>query len=254
MTKIDWIKKCQHWKEIWPVFNEQKEKLEDDTAGINLYKFYQVLNQNLRDDSVVCWDSGSSLYCSNQSLRFNGKNQRSIGSLAQAEMGCGISLAAGVCLARNKKEVFCTIGDGSFNTNPQALAILKYHKLPIKIFILQNFGYLSIANSQKRFYNSRFIGTCSNDGIFFPKIEKIAAAYEIGYLKCDSIHNLDRVIKQAMEINEPVITEIICPKSQEISPGITAFKNKEGQMEQYDFSRMEPMMNELEYQEEMIKD
>ena len=254
MDKQHWISKIKEWKEKWPVFQEQGDKLNDDLNGINLYKFYEILGQNLKEDSVVVWDAGSVLYCSNQSLRLNGQNQRSIGSLAQAEMGAAIGIACGVCFARNKKEVLVTTGDGSLNTQIHSLAIVKKHNLPLKIFILQNFGFLSIKNSQDKFYEGRRIGTSEKDGYFFPKIVNIAKTYEIGYLKVNKISNLDYVIKQAMNLNEPVIVEIICQEIQEISPGITAKKTPEGKYEQCDFSNVVPFLSQEQYNKEMIKE
>lgn len=253
MNKQQWLSKCLSWKEKWPVFQEQGKKLEDDKNGINLYKFYQILNNNLKKDSVVCWDAGSSLYCSNQALRLNGE-QRSIGSLAQAEMGCCISLSAGVSFAKNKGEVICCIGDGSFNTNPQALAIIKQHNLPVKIFVLNNQGYLSIKNSQDKFYEGRRIGTDSKDGIFFPKIEDIAKSYEIDYCLCSNIKELQFAFNYSLYQNFPVITEIICQEIQDINPSIVGKKKEDGKIEQCDFSDMYPHLNPEELKKEMINE
>lgn len=253
MNKSEWIQKCQSWKEKWPVPQEQGDKLDDDSKGINLYKFYEILNQNLKEDSVVCWDAGSSLYCSNQSLRLNGKGQRSIGSLAQAEMGAAISMACGVSFSKDKKEVIVVTGDGSLNTQIHSLAIVKKFNLPIKIFILNNKGFLSIKNSQDKFYEGRRIGTDINDGYFFPQISNIAWAYEIGHLKIKKIIDLDKFIKYSLTLNEPVIVEVICQELQEISPGITAKKTEDGKLEQCDFSNMAPFLSEEEYNKEMIK-
>ena len=252
MNKKDWLNKCLEWKSKWPVPQEQGDKLNDDSNGINLYKFYEVLNQNLKEDSIVTWDAGSSLYVSNQALRLNGKNQRSIGSLAQAEMGAGIAMSCGVSFAKNKGEVICCIGDGSLNTQVHSLAIARKLNLPIKIFVLNNRGYLSIKNSQDKFYEGRRIGTDSNDGLFFPEIEKLASAYDFFYYRVDKIIDLDYIIKKALKFNFPSIIEVICQEIQEISPGITATKNADGKLEQCDFSNMSPFIEGIE--NEMIKD
>ncbi len=245
MNQEKWIDKCRRLKEKWPVFQEQGDKLNDDLQGINLYKFYEVLNNNLKEDSVVCWDAGSSLYCSNQALRLNGK-QRSIGSLAQAEMGAALGIAAGVSFAKDKGEVICVIGDGSFNTNPQALAVIRQHNLPVKIFVLNNGGYLSIKNSQDKFYEGRRIGTSKEDGLFFPEIGKIAKSYEIEHWKISKISEISDWINAILKVEKPVICEVMCQELQEISPGITASKNADGKLEQCDFSNMAPFIVDIE--------
>jgi acetolactate synthase-1/2/3 large subunit len=249
-TKKEWLDKCLSWKEKWPVHLEQGDKLNDDSNGINLYKFIEVLNQNLKEDSVITWDAGSSLYVTNQALRLNGKNQRSIGSLAQAEMGAALGIAAGVSFAKNKGEVICVVGDGSFNTNPQALAIIRKHNLPVKIFVLNNGGYLSIKNSQDKFYEGRRIGTDFTDGLFFPRLLHLSKAYNINYITINSINEIDRGIKAILSISEPIICEVICQELQEISPGITASKNADGKLEQCGFENMAPFIKDIE--KEMI--
>lgn len=251
LTRQDWLNKCLEWKNKWPVFQEQHEKLEDDSNGINLYKFYQALNENLNPDSVIAWDAGSSLYCSNQALMLDGKNQQSVGSLAQAEMGAALAMAAGVSFAKEKTDCICCIGDGSFNTNPQALSIIKYYNLPVKVFVLNNSGYLSIKNSQDKFYSGRRIGTDKKDGIFFPEIQNIAKVYELQYQKISSISDLNSSIKNILNQSGAVICEVICQEIQDISPGITALKNQDGKMEQCDFSNMAPFIDNIE--NEMIK-
>ena len=252
MNKQIWLSKCLSWKEKWPVFQEQGSKLNDDSAGINIYKLLDILNQNLKKDSVITSDAGSAFYTTNQAFRLDGENQRLICSLAQAEMGAALAISAGVSFAKNKGEVICIIGDGSFNTNPQALAIIKKHKLPVKIFILNNGGYLSIKNSQDKFYEGRRIGTDNKDGMFFPEANKISQAYEIKFYAINLIENCDKIVKDVLDENEPVICEVICQEIQEISPGITASKNVDGKLEQCGFENMAPFIEGIE--KEMIKD
>lgn len=250
---MTWMEKVRYWYNKWPVFDEQPD-LNNDSNGLNLYKFYEILNQNLRKDDVLTWDSGSSLYCSNQSLKFNNNSQRSIGPLAQSEMGAGLGFSIGISLAREKKDVICIIGDGSFNTNIQSLAVVNKHDLPIKIFVLENGGFLSIRNSQDKFYEGRRMGTSEKDGYFFPRICLLASAYNITYEEVSNAEELDKKIKLAFSINGPRIIEVHCKENQEISPGITAKKNADGTLEQCDFSNMAPFLSEEEYNKEMIKD
>lgn len=252
MTREEWLNKTLYWKQKWPVPIEQGDKLHDDQNGLNLYRFIDYLNNNLQEDSVVVSDAGSSLYICGQGLQLSQK-RRWICSWAQAEMGAAIGMGCGVCFARDKKNTIVVTGDGSLNTQIHSLATVRKHNLPIKIFILQNQGFLSIKNSMDKFYEGRRIGTSSQDGYFFPEIVKIAAAYEIDYLKINKIHEMDYVIRQVMDSNQPCIIEVVCQEIQEIYPSITAFKNKDGKMEQHDFSSMTPFLSEEEYKREMIK-
>lgn len=251
MNKQDWIKKTQDWKNKWSVFLPE---YNDDSKGINIYKFYEILNQNLKEDSVICWDAGSSLYCSNQALRLNGKGQRSLGSLAQSEMGAAISMSCGISFAKNYGEVICVIGDGSFHTQVNALAIVKKFNLPINIFVLQNKGYLSIKNSMDKFYEGRRIGTDSNDGYFFPQIRDIAYTYQINYIRIDKIKDFKQGFYLINKNIGPCICEVICPELQEIIPCMMPKKDKDGNNLEMGLDQMYPWLSEEEYNSEMIKD
>ena len=63
--------------------------------------------------------------------------------------------------------------------NIQELQTIVNYKLPIKIFILNNGGYLSIRNTMDKFFESRYFGTDAGSGLALPDSQKIANAYEI---------------------------------------------------------------------------
>lgn len=215
LNKNQWLSECRAWKEAWPIEKEQPSSTQGD-SHINLYSFISIINAHLKPDSVIVWDAGSSLYITNQALKLDGKLQRSIGSLAQAEMGAALGMAAGVSFAKGRGEVLCILGDGSFNTNIQALAIIKEHRLPVKIFILNNSGYMSIKNSQDKFYDGRRIGTSKNDGIFFPDLAQIASAYQILYFQPKSIEAIKLTVECVMQLLNPIIIDVPCIEQQDI--------------------------------------
>ena len=67
--------------------------------------------------------------------------------------------------------------------NIQELATVMHNKLPIKIFIYNNGGYLTIKQTQQLGFNSRIMGSNSNSGISFPDYKKIAQSHKIKYTK-----------------------------------------------------------------------
>ena len=53
-----------------------------------------------------------------------------------------------------------------------------HHRLPIKIFVLNNGGYLSIRSTQNNFFG-RLVGESPSSGVSFPDFVKVAEAYGI---------------------------------------------------------------------------
>lgn len=249
MCSSDWNARCASWKAKWPVEREQSN-LDAMDGGVNLYKFAQILNARLKSDSVVVCDAGSAFYVMNQALRLVG-DQRLLCSLAQAEMGAAVAMAAGVSFARGRGEVICVVGDGSFNTNPQALAIIRRHDLPVKIFVLDNGGYLSIKNSQDRMFNGRRLGTSQKDGIFFPWLNPLVGAHGIRFT--DGIHSMlgvEKAVDLAMRSRDAEVVVVPCMEHQEILPSMVQ-REKDGKKWQPDYSDMYPFLPDEEREKEM---
>jgi acetolactate synthase-1/2/3 large subunit len=243
-NRKEWLDKVLHWKNKWSQFLPE---YEDDKNGINLYKFTEVLNKHLKDDSVIVSDAGSVGYVLAQSLELK-DGQRYLADAGQMAMGAW-PLAIGVCLANNKKQTIVCTGDGSFNFCPHALATIRELDLPIVIFIWNNDGFLSIKNTSDAFYGGRRFGTDSSNGLFFPEIQDIAFAYQIEYLYCRRIEYLNGTIKLALENDKPIIIEIKCDPTQKIVPGLTMKNGKSCEL-----NDMAPFISDEEMILETIED
>ena len=239
------LNKGLHWKNKWSQFLAE---YEDDSDGVNMYKFTEILNKYLKSDSVIVSDAGSSGYVLAQSLELKAE-QRYLPDSAQMAMGAGIPMGIGACLANDSKQTMVITGDGSFHSSISALSTITYYNLPIVIFVWNNNGYLSINNTCDSFYEGRRYGTNSTNGLFFPGIEKIAEAYKLKYIKIQNNRDLDSKIQEAISLSAPIIVEVTCWTNQKIVPGL-AMKNGKS-CELHD---MAPFLCDSEMEKEMIKD
>jgi acetolactate synthase-1/2/3 large subunit len=244
----NWVKKCKKWKELWPVCLPE---YKDDKKGINLYYFVEQLSKNLKDGAVVVSDAGSAFYVTSQGIKLK-TGQRYITSAAQAEMGYTIPATIGVCFANNKKEVIGITGDGSFQMNLQELQTILHYKLPIKIFVWNNNGYLSIRSTQSKFFNGRLIGTDQSCGISFPEVRNIASAYGIKYYLANRSNKLIDVISNVLSEKRPVICEVICQRDQEIVPTVSSFRREDGTMVSKPLEDMYPFLERKVFISNMI--
>lgn len=243
-----WIEKCRHWKEKYPVCLPE---YADCTEGINLYYFVDSLSKVLKDDAVVVSDAGSAFYVVTQGIQLK-EGQRSVTSGGQAEMGYTLPATVGVCYAKDKGEVIGVTGDGSFQLNIQELQTIVHNDLPIKIFVWNNDGYLSIRATQRKFFEGRFIGTDSTSGLSFVSIEKIAGAYGLKYFCLDRSHNLTKGIKEILDYPKAAVCEVICIRDQEIVPTVSAMRKEDGSMVSKPLEDMYPFLDRKEFYEEMI--
>lgn len=247
---LGWAKRCLGWKRAYPVCLEGYYK--DDSMGINMYLFVEELSKHLKDDSVLVADAGSAAYVPAQGIKTFSKRQRYITSGAQAEMGFTLPAAIGVCVARNNKEVLGITGDGSFQMNIQELQTAVHHKFPIKLFIWNNDGYLSIRATQNKFFDGRFIGTDCTSGISFPEVRKIAEAYGIKYFKVETIKDIGGYLPVILAEREPVLCEVKIIRDQEVIPSVGSRQLAGGKLISSPIEDMYPFLPRDEFNQNMI--
>ena len=98
-------------------------------------------------------------------------------------MGWGLPAAVGAYYASKKRRIICLVGEGGLQMNIQELATVMHNKLPIKIFIYNNGGYLTIKQTQQLGFKSRIMGSNFKSGISFPDYKKIAQSHKIKYME-----------------------------------------------------------------------
>ena len=242
-----WIKKCQQWKQKYPVCLPEYKKA---TGEINFYYFVEALNKKIKNNIPVISDAGSAFYVVSQAVYIH-PNQRYITSGALATMGFGVPAAIGVSVANNNKSVITITGDGSFQQNIQELQTIVHYKLPVKIFVINNKGYLSIRQTQKRFFNGHLVGEGLDSGVTFPDNQKIANAYGIKYVKLTN-SNLNKGLDEVLKSNGPVLCEVMSQEDQLIIPTNTTKINSNGVMASKPLEDMYPFLSREEFKREMI--
>lgn len=243
-----WVDKCISWRDNWTVFLNE---YTDTTNGINIYYFIQKLSEKNKSDAIVISDAGSAYYATSQALKVTAQ-QRYITSGAQADMGFSLPAAIGAAVASNRKNIIAITGDGSFQMNIQELQTIASSKLPIKIFILNNGGYLSIRNTMDKFFESRYYGTDEASGLSFPEIEKIAYAYGIPYHRLKTGEDLDGKLTEVLNTDGCALVEVICPFKQDMAPSSSAKIDKDGKLVSQPLENMSPFLDDKEFKKEMI--
>lgn len=243
-----WLTKCNEWKKKYPVCLPEYERIKE---GVNYYYFVDRLTRKLNADVSIISDAGSSFYVVGQAIQIK-KNQRYITSGGLATMGFNLPAAIGVSFANKNKNVVTITGEGSFQQNIQELQTIKYFSLPVKIFVVNNNGYFSIKQTQKRYFNERYVGEGIESGISFPDSKKIAWAYGVKYFKIINNNELDKIIDKVMKYNGPVICEVNSLEGQDIIPTVSSAINKNGIMVSKPLEDMFPFLDRDEFKKEMI--
>jgi len=242
MTRQEWIDKCNHWKAKWPVM--QPEYL-DDMRDLNVYAVMDAITTHAPDDAVYMSDAGLAYYLLPQLANVRAQ-QRIVMSQSQADMGWALPASIGVAKA-GAKNVICIVGDGSFMSNMQELATITEHRLPIKIIILNNKGYLSIKNTQSNFYGGRVHGVSPETGVWFPNFEEVAQAFRVGYKKTWSVNTMNHHFSKMLSADYPIIIDTLCTRNQQILPAQNFRNGKQAPLHD-----MLPFLSDEELAAEMV--
>jgi acetolactate synthase-1/2/3 large subunit len=245
----EWLDRCIGWKNKYPVCLPEYKNTVD---AINVYSFMDRLSALAGADDVFIGDAGSAIYAVSQGVKLNHDNQRYIPSSAMATMGYSVPAAIGVSAALGDKRVLAITGDGSLQQNIQELQTYLHYKLPIKLFIWNNDGYLSIRASQKNYFEERYIGEGARSGVSMPDTLKIAEAYGIAAARVKELSELDQAIKKALDHDGPYILEVITPPEQPIIPTVSSRVNEDGTMSSRPLEDMAPFLEREEYLLNMI--
>jgi acetolactate synthase-1/2/3 large subunit len=155
----------------------------------NPYFAVRKAQDKFEENAIVVSDCGANLCWVYQSYQPDSSFLFTAGG--NSPMGYSLPAAIGAQLLNRNKKVYCFIGDGGLQMNIQELQTVVAYKLPITIFIQNNFGYGIIKQFQDSYFDQRHYA--SGEGYTQPDFEKIAEAYGIPYISIKSEAELENL-------------------------------------------------------------
>lgn len=244
----EWLACCRKWKEQYPVvLKKHFEKQEH----VNVYAFIGTLSGLLPKGSITVVGNGSACVVGSHAYVIK-ERQRFIVNSAIASMGYDLPAAAGACFAAGRQEVICITGDGSIQMNLQELQTIIHHRLPVKIFVINNQGYHSIRQTQKNFFGEPLVGIGMDSGdLSFPSMEKLAAAYGYPYTKITNNDNLCR-LEEVLKEQGPQMCEVFVDTEQKFEPKSASKRLPDGTMVSAPLEDLAPFLPREELEKQMF--
>ena len=225
INNFPWLKQCEYYKNLYPIVN--KEEHPDRDGFINSYTFMQKISAYFKSDQIIVTDMGTALLSGHQALSIK-KGQRLMTSTGLGEMGYGLPGAIGASFATNKGEVICLNCDGGMMLNLQELQTVVHHRLPIKLFVFNNDGYLMIKHTQKALFSGRYSGTDTKSGVSCPNFSALAKAFGIEAFTIKTWADFESVIPQVMAYQGPVICDVFIHPEQLFVPKLSLAIQQDG--------------------------
>jgi acetolactate synthase-1/2/3 large subunit len=242
-----WLLWCKERQSKYPVM--QKEYWDNDK--VNPYCFMDTLFECLPENQVVVTANGSACVTSFQAATIK-QGQRLWTNSGCASMGYELPSAIGACKANDDQPTVCIAGDGSIMMNLQELQTIVTNRLPIKIFLLNNSGYVSIFQTQRNFFKGDEVGAGPNSGVGFPNFERLSYGFDIPYIKCAQHADMKRCIDEALNKEGPVLCEIIVDEMVSFAPKLASKQMPDGTITSPPLEDLAPFLSKEELATNMV--
>ena len=233
-----WVNHCIEMKKTYPNVLPSYEQ----ESPINSYYFSQYLAEQVSENANIIVDTGSVCNIVSQSWIIK-KDQRYLISGGLSCMGFWAT-AMGCC--QEGRQTIALTGDGSAQMNIQELATLQYNKLPVKLFIYNNNGYMLIRHNQHNYMNDRFLGVGPDSGLQTPDFTKVAAAYGVKAIRITKQDDIKGKIREVLQADEPVVCEVMVQEFAPIIPRIASKVMPDGSLKAADFDDLYPFLERNE--------
>lgn len=189
----------------------------------------EVFSQ-LGDDDVVVTGNGSACVIGFQTAHIR-EGQRLWTNSGCATMGYDLPAAIGICAATGgMRRVVALAGDGSIMMNLQEMQTIAGYGLPVKVFVINNSGYVSIFQTHRNFFNGVEVGGGPKSNVTFPEFARLADAFGFAYFSARSHNELPGAVSAALATEGPVLCELFVDEDVSFAPKLGAKSHPDGRI------------------------
>ncbi len=245
----DWLAYCDRMRRKYPNVPTGRATGEN---YVDSYVFPLLLMQNLPPAAIVVCGNGTA-YTSTFQAVSPPAGTTLFANVGCASMGYGLPAAIGACLAAPERTVAVVTGDGSIQMNLQELATVAGAKLPLKIFVYNNNGYLSIKSTQKAFNHGKYVGADPSSGVYLPDLEKLAPAFGLRYFRLRNHAEAAAELSQIMSCAGPVLCEVMLDPEEKLEPKAATAVLPDGRLFSRPLDDMTPLLDRDEFEQNRWK-
>jgi acetolactate synthase-1/2/3 large subunit len=208
-TKDDpWLKRRKE------LIDYYADTIKDYPRELTAKKALKKLRELLPSDAIVTTEVGQCQMWA--SLHFDVISPGTFfSSTGLGTMGFGFPASIGAKAAKSQSTVVDIAGDGSFNMTENSLAVSVLEKLPVIVFLMNNYMLGMVAQWQRTFYNRRYMGVHQNS---CPDYVRLAEAYGAQGIRAESMNDLESAIRKALKSDVATVIDIAIDPEEDVYP------------------------------------
>ncbi len=243
-----WNLRCEQWKRKYPVIQDSHRK----PGPVSIYHLAEVIAQAAEPgDHVLSGSSGVGIEIFLFAYPAR-TGQRVIHTAGLGAMGYGIAASIGISIGTGRSRTICVDGDGGFQMNIQELATVAHHKLPLKLFVLNNGGYASIRGSQTSYFGGPNIGCTPETGVTLPDVCAVAHAYGLATARIEDQTDLLAQVRRVLSIPGPVVCTVKVIPDEVRAPRLSSVQRPDGSFVSKPLEDLWPFLDREEFLANMI--
>ena len=235
----EWLAQCHGWQARYAL-NDGKPF--PASGEISHYQLIQAFSKAFPEDALVM-TGGSGLAVEAFWMMFAPKRgQRLCTTSGLGSMGYGLPAMIGACVAAGRRRVIGVESDGSLMMNLQELATLQGMGLPVVLFLMNNSGYASIRNTQRNYFDGRYVATGPEADLHMPDFVAVAQAMGLAAMRIEDAADLEAGIEAALAHGGPILCDIRLVANESLWPKAMAVPQGDGTMLSMPLEDMTPLL------------
>lgn len=244
----EWLAYCRRVRRDYPVILPEHRSRTDRVSS---YLLPELIGSACRGEEIIVTGNGTAYTSTFQAMPLK-SGMRMFANVGCASMGYGLPAAIGAALAGNGRTVICLTGDGSIQMNLQELQTVLNLKLPLKLFVYNNDGYLSIKLTQNAFFGGERIGSDPGSGVVLPDLCRIAEAYGWRTFRLPTNREAERLVPEILALEEPVFCEVLTDPLEQLGPKAASKLLPDGSMVSCPLEDLAPFLPREEFRRNML--
>ena len=244
-----WLARCTEWRDRYPV-NDGKPFPKSGT--ISHYHLTKVLMDQIPENMMIATGTaglGIEIFYTGFATK---AGQRIFLNTGLGAMGYGPPTMVGCGIAIGKAPYVAVETDGSLMMNIQELQTIRALNLPIRLFLINNRGYASIRNTQRYYFEGRYVGTGPEARLGFPDFVEIAKAHGLEAMRIDDAAQLEEGVRHALAQRGPLLIDVHVQENEALWPKSMALPQPDGTMRSMPLEDMSPLLPRDEFRKNMI--